>query len=84
MELKKLLSGIENFKIKGDEELDIKKVECNSKKVIPNSLFIAIKGFDVDGHKYIKDAIENGAAAVIVQDEKSLKDFMSSLKKLGL
>lgn len=32
MELKKLLNGIENFKCKGDLELDIKFVECNSKK----------------------------------------------------
>ena len=44
MELKKLLTGIENLKSKGDLEIDIKKVECNSKNIKPNSLFIAIKG----------------------------------------
>ena len=33
MELKKLLVGMENYKTKGDEEIDIKKVECNSKKL---------------------------------------------------
>ena len=36
MELKKLLIGIENFKSKGDMDIDIKKVECNSKKIVPN------------------------------------------------
>ena len=45
MELKKLLTGIENLKSKGDLEIDIKKVECNSKNIKPNSLFIAIKGY---------------------------------------
>lgn len=49
MELKKLLTGVENYKSKGDMEIDIKKVECNSKKVVPNSLFIAIRGYDFDG-----------------------------------
>ncbi len=77
MELKKLLSGIENFKIKGDEELDIKKVECNSKKVIPNSLFIAIKGYDFDGHEYIDEAIQNGAIAVML-------DMSADFKKIKL
>ena len=49
MELKKLLNGLENYKSKGDLSIDIKKVECNSKKVVANSLFIAIKGYDFDG-----------------------------------
>ena len=66
MELKKLLIGIERFKVKGDDEIDIKKIECNSKKVVPNSLFIAIKGYDFDGHEYISEAIENGATAVML------------------
>ena len=53
MELKKLLVGVENYKIKGDENLDIKKVESNSKKIVPGSLFVAIKGYDFDGHTYV-------------------------------
>ena len=66
MELKKLLVGIKNLKSKGDLEIDIKKVESNSKKVIPNSLFVAIKGYDFDGHDYINEAIENGAIAIMI------------------
>ena len=66
MELKKLLTGIENFKAKGDLEIDIKKVECNSKKIVPNSLFVAIRGYDFDGHAYVAEAIENGATAVML------------------
>lgn len=77
MELKKLLSGIENFKSKGELELDIKKVECNSKKVVPGSLFIAIKGYDFDGHEYVEEAIKNGATAVML-------DMSADLKKINL
>ena len=42
MELSKLLKGLENYKIKGDLELNIDRVECNSKKVKTNSLFICL------------------------------------------
>ena len=42
MKLKELLTGIENFKIKGDQELEIKGVESNSKNVKQGSLFVAI------------------------------------------
>ena len=66
MELKKLLNGLKNYKSKGSLDIDIKKVESNSKKIIPNSLFVAIKGYDFDGHDYINEAIENGATAIIV------------------
>ncbi len=42
----------------------------NSKKVKENSLFFAVKGTQVDGHKFIEDAVKNGAKSVAVQDRK--------------
>ena len=53
MELRKLLNGLTDYKAKGDLDINIKKVESNSKKIVPDSLFVAIKGFDFDGHDYI-------------------------------
>lgn len=73
MKLKKLLVGIENFKAKGDMDLEIKKIECNSKKVVPNSLFVAIKGYDFDGHEYIEEAVQNGATAVMLDMSADFK-----------
>lgn len=75
MKLKELLVGIENFKMKGDEELEIKAVESNSKKVKPGSLFVAIKGYDFDGHKFIDEAIENGAIALMLDMSADLKSI---------
>jgi len=75
MKLKELLTGIENFKIKGDEELEIKSVENNSKKVKQGSLFVAIQGFDFDGHKFVEEAIENGAIAVVLDIAADLKSI---------
>ena len=81
MELKKLLVGIKNLKSKGDLEIDIKKVESNSKNIIPNSLFVAIKGYDFDGHDYIGEAIENGATAVMIDMSA---DVSKKKKKKGI
>ena len=67
MKLKTIISGIEGLKAKGNLDLDIKNIETDSRKVKPETLFIAIVGFEVDGHKFIKQAIENGATAILVQ-----------------
>ena len=73
MKLSKILVGLENLKAKGDLDIDITGLESNSKNVKEGYLFIAIKGFSVDGHDYINNAIEAGAKAIIVQEGCDLK-----------
>ena len=75
MRLKEMLVGLEGLKVKGDLDIDIKKIECNSKEVKKDDLFIAIKGFDTDGHQYIKDAIEKGATAVMIEEGCDIKSL---------
>ena len=67
MELKKILLGIDGLKAKGDLNIDIKKIEYDSNKTEENTMFIAIKGYEEDGHKYIMEAIKNGATAILAQ-----------------
>ena len=66
MLLKELLTGLEIEEIIGSIELPIKEIAYDSRKSSKNSLFICIEGFKTDGHLYIKDAIINGAVAIIV------------------
>ena len=73
MEIKKLLSGIEGLKAKGNLDENISMIECDSRKIKENGMFVAIKGFDVDGHMYIKQAVENGAKAIVINEGTSLK-----------
>lgn len=73
MKLKEMLVGLEGLKVKGDLEQEIQGIESNSKNVEKGFLFIAIKGFDVDGHQYIGGAIEKGATAVMVEEGCDLK-----------
>ena len=78
MELKKILIGLEGLKVKGDLSIDIKKIESDSSKVKESTMFVAIRGFESDGHEYIMKAIENGATAILADidiDRKILKQI---------
>ena len=75
MELKSILAGIEGLKVKGDLNLEIKEIENNSKEVKKGYLFVAIKGYSVDGHQFVNDAIENGATAIMIQEGCDLKSL---------
>jgi len=59
------LSGI-NYDVKGSDP-EITGIEYDSRKVKPGSLFVAIKGFQTDGHEYILKAVSRGASAVICE-----------------
>ena len=73
MELKKILVGLEGLKAKGNLDVDITGLESNSKNIKEGYMFIAIKGYSVDGHDYINNAIEAGAKVVMVQEGCDLK-----------
>ena len=57
MNLKELLIGLKGSKARGNIDIDITGVAFNSKEVQSGNLFIAIKGFENDGHEFIKEAI---------------------------
>ena len=77
MTLKEILKGLKNCRVRGNEELEITNIETDSRKVAPGALFIAIQGFDVDGHDFVESAIKNGASAVMV-------DMKADLKKINM
>ena len=82
MNLKNILSGLEGLKVKGDLDIDISNISSDSREIKENGLFVAVKGFDVDGHDYIASAIENGATAVIASpeiDKKILKQIIDKV-----
>ena len=75
MNLKQMLIGLEGLKVKGDLEIDVKGIASNSKEIKEGYLFVAIKGFEVDGHKYVEDAIKAGAIAVMIEEGCDLKSL---------
>ena len=75
MNLKNVLKGIKGLKAKGELDLELAGIESNSKNVKQDFMFVAIKGFSVDGHEFVNSAIENGAKVIVVQEGCDLKKF---------
>ena len=69
MLLKEVIKGLDVLDAKGNLDIEINNIQYDSRKVEENDLFICIKGFTVDGHKFIDMAIEKGAKAFLVQDD---------------
>jgi len=61
-----LKSGAD-LQVRLTDDPDILSITSDSRKIIPGSLFIAVKGLVADGHDYIDQVFSQGAAAVIVQ-----------------
>ena len=76
MNLKNILNGITGIKAKGRADIDINQITTDSRAVKEGSLFIAIKGFETDGHNYIEKAIENGAEAIMIQEGYDYKKLL--------
>lgn len=70
MKLKNILENLKVLEVKGniDFEKEISKIEYNSKNISKDDIFVAIKGYKVDGHTFVKSAYDNGAYLCIVED----------------
>ncbi|MBL7814519.1 MAG: UDP-N-acetylmuramoyl-L-alanyl-D-glutamate--2,6-diaminopimelate ligase [Saprospiraceae bacterium] len=66
--LSEILRGVEILDSHGDTDTNISKIAFDSRKVVQNSLFVAVRGTQVDGHDFISKAIENGASAIICEE----------------
>ncbi len=67
MNLSHILNRIGFKEFIGNKDLNVEFITHNSKEVRKNTVFVAIKGFETDGHKYIADAIEKGAIVIVCQ-----------------
>lgn len=56
-------------------DIQINKIEYDSRNVTHGDLFVAIRGNVVDGHKYIPDALAKGALVVILEDDTLYPDY---------
>ena len=68
MKLSELLKYIKPIAIIGNAEVDITGVNIDSRKIEKGHLFVAIKGTQTDGHRFIPKALELGAVAVLCED----------------
>lgn len=67
MKLQAILQGLEPLEVHADLSREITGICYDSRAVKPGNLFVAICGYDTDGHKYIPMALEKGAACVLCE-----------------
>lgn len=84
LHLRKVIEYSSAQLIKGKQDKIIREIVIDSREVKEAYLFIAIIGEKQDGHKYLKEAVKNGASAVIVdrniENEFILNSGVSILK----
>jgi len=68
MKLSELLKYVNPITIVGNADVDITGVNIDSRKIEKGHLFVAIKGTQTDGHRFIPKALELGAVAVLCED----------------
>ena len=66
--LSNIIKGVAFTQLQGSADVAISAVVFDSRKVVPGCLFVAVRGTVVDGHEYIDQAIQKGAAAIICED----------------
>ncbi|PKP10279.1 MAG: UDP-N-acetylmuramoyl-L-alanyl-D-glutamate--2,6-diaminopimelate ligase [Bacteroidetes bacterium HGW-Bacteroidetes-4] len=66
--LQQIIQPIEVLKWHGAQNPTIGQIRFDSRQVLPNDIFVAVKGYQTDGHAYIAKAIESGAAVIVCQE----------------
>ena len=67
MQLKELIQGLDITATAGDVATEITGVDIDSRRTAAGHLFVALRGTQADGHKFIPKAVEQGAAAVLCE-----------------
>ena len=90
MKLGKLLQGIDISRLEADLDMDISGVRYDSRLVEPGDLFVAVSGYETDGHRFIPMALEKGAGCVLCQEKPEgnvpfvlVPDSRKALAQLG-
>lgn len=74
MKLERIMQSIPYVSSRPMDGVEIEDITCDSRKVMPGMLFVCIKGAAQDGHDHAAQAVERGAAAVLVQHDLGLEN----------
>lgn len=78
--LEKLLERLDYRVIQGDTDIEITELVYDSRRLVKGCLFVCIKGTVTDGHTFITEAAEKGAAAVLVQEETKAPEGLTVIQ----
>ena len=80
MKLTKLLERLEYEVVQGSDQIEITELTNDSRKVVDGSVFVCISGAVFDGHAYVNDVAEKGAAVVIVEKDVEAPEGLTVIK----
>ena len=66
--LRALLKAIAPVEIAGPQNSDISQLTADSRLAAPGTMFVAVRGVNVDGHRFIPAAVTAGAAAIVCEE----------------
>lgn len=69
MKLTNLVAALPEARLQAEADVEVSGIAHDSRLVQPGDIFVAIRGLTTDGHRYIPEAIERGAVAVVVDRE---------------
>ncbi len=72
--LKDILYKVSLQSVSGDMESEVKSIAFDSRKVGSGTVFVAVKGTQVDGHDYIEKALASGAVAIVCESLPTVLD----------
>jgi UDP-N-acetylmuramoyl-L-alanyl-D-glutamate--2,6-diaminopimelate ligase len=80
MTLEHLLKNVHLLDTRGSLAVEIGSIRFDSRVVQPGDVFVAVRGAQVDGHQFIDAAIQNGAVALVYEDESIAQTDIVSVR----
>lgn len=80
MYLDKLLEQLDYSCLQGDVHILVTELVYDSRKAVTDSVFVCIAGAVSDGHDYVGDVVNKGAAAIVVEKDVVLPAGVTVIK----
>ena len=80
MKLSEVLQGLKFEVLQGSTGISFHDIRNDSRKVQPGDLFFCISGAVSDGHKYVQDVAEKGAAVIVVEKPVAVPDTVTVIQ----
>jgi UDP-N-acetylmuramoyl-L-alanyl-D-glutamate--2,6-diaminopimelate ligase len=80
MNLAEIIKTVEALSVDGTLDREITGITCDSRRVMPGNMFVAVRGGRTDGHRFVDAAIDRGASAVVLESDGSFRRVVTRIK----
>ncbi len=80
MNLAEIVKTVKPLAVEGTLDREITGITCDSRRVMPGNLFVAVRGERTDGHRFVDAAIDRGALAVVLESDASFRSRVTRIQ----